>query len=72
MFLGALSWSLRRRHEYRPEVLAALVADVQAQESDHIAITGDLTNIALEDEFTASLPWLQKLGGPTTCFRDPR
>ena len=62
--LGALSWSLRRRHEYRPEVLAALVADVQAQESDHIAITGDLTNIALEDEFTASLPWLQKLGGP--------
>ena len=30
----------------------------------HVVITGDLTNIALEDEFSASLSWLQKLGGP--------
>ena len=63
-FLGALSWSLRRRKEYRPEVLAALVSDLRAQGPDHVVITGDLTNIALEDEFSASLPWLQKLGGP--------
>ena len=63
-FLGALSWSLRRRKEYRPEVLAALVSDLHAQGPDHVVITGDLTNIALEDEFSASLPWLQKLGGP--------
>lgn len=62
--LGALSWSLRRRKEYRPEVLAALVQDLHAQEPDHVAITGDLTNIALADEFAASLPWLEKLGGP--------
>ena len=63
-FLGALSWSLRRRKEYRPEVLAALVDDLHTQGPDHVVITGDLTNIALEDEFSASLPWLQKLGGP--------
>ncbi len=63
-FLGALSWSLRRRREYRPEVLAALVSDLHTQGPDHVVITGDLTNIALEDEFSASLPWLQKLGGP--------
>ena len=63
-FLGALSWSLRRRKEYRPEVLAALVSDLHTQGPDHVVITGDLTNIALEDEFCASLPWLQKLGGP--------
>ena len=63
-FLGALSWSLRRRKEYRPEVLAALVDDLHAQGPDHVVITGDLTNIALPDEFSASLPWLQKLGGP--------
>ena len=63
-FLGALSWSLRRRKEYRPEVLAALIDDLHTQGPDHVVITGDLTNIALEDEFSASLPWLQKLGGP--------
>ena len=63
-FLGALSWSLRRRKEYRPEVLAALVDDLHAQGPDHVVVTGDLTNIALQDEFSASLPWLQKLGGP--------
>ena len=62
--LGALSWSLRRRKEYRPEVLAALVNDLHTQGPDHVVITGDLTNIALKDEFSASLPWLQKLGGP--------
>lgn len=62
--LGALSWSLRRRKEYRPEVLAALVNDLHTQGPDHVVITGDLTNIALRDEFCASLPWLQKLGGP--------
>ena len=62
--LGALSWSLRRRKEYRPEVLAALVDDLHAQGPDHVVVTGDLTNIALQDEFSASLPWLQKLGGP--------
>lgn len=63
-FLGALSWSLRRRKEYRPEVLAALIDDLHTQGPDHVVITGDLTNIALKDEFSASLPWLQKLGGP--------
>ena len=62
--LGALSWSLRRRKEYRPEVLAALVKDLHTQGPDHVVITGDLTNVALQDEFSASLPWLQKLGGP--------
>ena len=62
--LGALSWSLRRRKEYRPEVLAALASDLRTQQPDHLVITGDLTNIALEDEFSASLPWLQRLGGP--------
>ncbi len=63
-FLGALSWSLRRRKEYRPEVLAALVDDLHAHGPDHVVITGDLTNIALPDEFSVSLPWLRKMGGP--------
>ncbi len=62
--LGVVSWSLRRRKEYRPEVLAALIDDLHTQGPGHVVITGDLTNVALEDEFSASLPWLQKMGGP--------
>ena len=45
--LGYLNWT-RNRHKYhRREVLDALVADMQAQRPDHIAVTGDLVNLAL-------------------------
>ena len=45
--LGALSWRRRRRHIHRREVLDALVADLRREAPDHIAITGDLTQIGL-------------------------
>ena len=49
--LGYVNWT-RNRHKYqRREVLDALVADVRAQTPDHIAVTGDLVNLALEAEF---------------------
>ena len=60
--LGYLNWT-RNRHKYhRREVLDALVADVRAQEPDHIAVTGDLVNLALEAEFAPSLQWLASVG----------
>src|SRR5262245_48263632 len=60
--LGYLNWT-RNRHKYhRREVLDALVADVRAQAPDHIAVTGDLVNLALEAEFAPSLKWLQSVG----------
>lgn len=62
--LGFLSWSIRRRREYRPEILAALVDDLRAHAPDHVVITGDLTNLGLEDEYVDSLAWLRQLGGP--------
>src|SRR5882757_10357606 len=49
---GYLNWT-RNRHKYhRREVLDALVADMQAQRPDHVAVTGDLVNLALDAEFT--------------------
>ena len=60
--VGLLSWRLRRRHIHRPEVLAALVRDLHAQRPDHIAVTGDIVNIALPDEFAAAAAWLRALG----------
>src|SRR3954449_11062907 len=60
--LGYLNWT-RNRHKYhRREVLDALVSDMQAQAPDHIAITGDLVNLALEAEFAPSRAWLDSVG----------
>lgn len=61
---GYLNWK-RNRHKYhRRDVLDALVSDLQAQMPDHIAITGDLVNLALEAEFAPSRAWLESVGTP--------
>src|ERR1700736_6581311 len=41
-----------------------MAAFMQAQVSDHIAITGDLVNLALDAEFAPSLIWLESVGAP--------
>jgi 3',5'-cyclic AMP phosphodiesterase CpdA len=61
---GYLNWT-RNRHKYqRRDVLDALVADMQAQQPDHIAVSGDLVNLALEAEFAPARAWLQSVGAP--------
>lgn len=62
--LGYLNWT-RNRHKYqRRDVLDALVADLQAQQPDHIAVSGDLVNLALEAEFAPARAWLESVGAP--------
>jgi 3',5'-cyclic AMP phosphodiesterase CpdA len=61
-FFGWASWKLKRRKRYRPAVLSALIEDLQRQEPSHVAITGDLTQIALEPEFEEAAIQLRKLG----------
>src|SRR5258708_34942481 len=62
--LGYLNWT-RNRHKYhRREVLDALVADMQAQRPDHIAVTGDLVNLALDAEFSPAQALLATVGTP--------
>jgi 3',5'-cyclic AMP phosphodiesterase CpdA len=62
--LGYLNWTRNRRKFHRRDVLDALVSDLQAQNPDQIAITGDLVNLALEAEFVPALAWLQSVGMP--------
>lgn len=62
--LGYINWLRKRRLIHRPEVLAALVADLKAQSPDHIAVTGDLVNLSLTNEFAPARAWLQTLGDP--------
>jgi 3',5'-cyclic AMP phosphodiesterase CpdA len=62
--LGYLNWTRNRHKIHRREVLDALVSDMQAQAPDHIAVTGDLVNLALEAEFAPSRAWLESVGAP--------
>src|ERR1700693_5994527 len=62
--LGYLNWKRNRRKFHRRDVLDALVSDIRAQAPDHIAVTGDLVNLALEAEFAPARAWLESVGAP--------
>ena len=61
---GYLNWTRNRHKFHRRDVLDALVSDLQTQAPDHIAISGDLVNLALEAEFAPSRAWLESVGKP--------
>lgn len=61
---GYFNWWRHRVQLHRPEALAGIVADIKAQKPDHIALTGDLVNISLPDEFARASRWLATLGTP--------
>ena len=60
--LGFINWRRKRRLIHRPEVLARIVDDLKASAPDHIAMTGDLVNLALASEFQPARAWLESLG----------
>jgi 3',5'-cyclic AMP phosphodiesterase CpdA len=62
--LGYVNWQRSRRTAHPAEVLDALVRDLKETAADHIAVTGDLVNIALEAEFAPARAWLATLGSP--------
>ncbi len=62
--LGLLSWRTRRHRIHRPEILERLVTDLHNQAPDHIAVTGDLTNLGLDVEYRCTRAWLDDLGDP--------
>jgi 3',5'-cyclic AMP phosphodiesterase CpdA len=62
--LGYLNWTRNRQRYHRRDVVDVLVSDLQAQGPDHIAVTGDLVNLALEAEFAPALAWLKSVGAP--------
>jgi 3',5'-cyclic AMP phosphodiesterase CpdA len=62
--LGYLNWIRKRHAIHRRDVLVAIVADVHAARADHIAVTGDLVNIALPAEIENAARWLETLGPP--------
>lgn len=62
---GYINWRRKRRFVHEPAVLDLLIDDLKRQGPDHIAVTGDIANIALPDEFTRGRDWLEHLGSST-------
>jgi 3',5'-cyclic AMP phosphodiesterase CpdA len=60
--LGYLNWTRNRHRYHRRDVVDVLISDLQAQVPDHIAITGDLVNLALDAEFAPARTWLESVG----------
>jgi 3',5'-cyclic AMP phosphodiesterase CpdA len=62
--LGALNLLVRRRRKHRMELLQSLLEDLRGRQFDHLALTGDLCNVALESEWNAALRWIAATGLP--------
>jgi 3',5'-cyclic AMP phosphodiesterase CpdA len=63
--LGLINWRRKRKAIHRPEVLDAITQDVKTCGADHIAVTGDLVNFSLADEYERVRAWLERLGSPS-------
>jgi 3',5'-cyclic AMP phosphodiesterase CpdA len=66
-FTGWVNLKLKREHKHRPAYVREVAREVTEAKVDHLIITGDLTNLALEQEFEAVLELLEvELGlGPS-------
>ena len=58
---GFVNWR-RRGKLHDMAVLADIVADLKAQAPDHVAMTGDILNLGLPEEFPFARAWLRTLG----------
>lgn len=69
--LSLLSWRIRRGREHREEHLEVLTRAVRAEAADMVAVTGDLTQLALPAEFRQARESLNALGPAESVFVVP-
>jgi 3',5'-cyclic AMP phosphodiesterase CpdA len=62
--VGLLNLAVNRVRKHKMQLLEDLRIDLRAQAPDHLAVTGDFSNVALEGEFRAALAWLDGSGVP--------
>jgi 3',5'-cyclic AMP phosphodiesterase CpdA len=55
---GYVNWRRKRRKALFGEVLETLVDDISSRKPDHLAITGDMVNLATDNEVDVALTWL--------------
>jgi 3',5'-cyclic AMP phosphodiesterase CpdA len=59
-FTGWVNLKLKRGHKHKSQTVAAILREIKRQEPDHVVVTGDLTNLALEPEFEAVREMFEK------------
>jgi len=64
-FMGYVNWKRGRERLNDMAMLTRLVEDLRAQHPDHVAVTGDLVNIGMPDEFRRAAAWMETLGDPS-------
>ena len=62
--IGVFNWRLNRHRVHSMAAASAIAADIVEQAPDHVALTGDIVNVAAHDEFTAAALWLRSFGDP--------
>jgi len=62
--VGYVNWQRNRRRYIHDGVVDAIIADLRAKSPDHLAVTGDLVNLALDGEIELARLWLETLGNP--------
>lgn len=62
--VGYLNWRRSRMTAHDMPLLSRMVADMLAQNPDHIACTGDIVNIGLRSEFEPAAHFLAGVGSP--------
>ncbi len=70
-FMGYVNWKRGRERLNDMGMLARLVADLRAHHPDHVAMTGDVVNIALAIEFKRAVAWMRTLGEPENVSFTP-
>jgi 3',5'-cyclic AMP phosphodiesterase CpdA len=60
--IGALNLVVNRTRKHKMDLLEGLRQDMRAQSPDHLALTGDLSNVSLPGEWRAALAWIDTCG----------
>lgn len=68
---GYINWKRNRARHMAGDTLERLVAAMQKKSPDHVAVTGDLTNLALDAEIDNAAAWLESLGEPADVSAIP-
>lgn len=62
--IGMVNWRLNRHRLHSPAVALAIAADIVRNAPDHVALTGDIVNVAAQEEFVAAARWMKAFGAP--------
>jgi len=59
-----MNWRLSRHRVHNPAVAMAIATDIVREAPDHVALTGDIVNVAAREEFVAASRWMNAFGTP--------